>query len=231
MVDLTGGVSEKYYLEAPEIKEMIENDQLWKDMKKWKAQKFLLGCAKSVKDEDGNAEEEIINSGIITNHAFGIEDIREIQGLKLIRIRNPWGHSGWNGKFSDEDEAWDEHKGLKAALKYNFNPDGTWWMCWEDFYANFNKLYVCKIFPPSWQQYSIKGMWEGTTAGGPYPAMIDRDQEKANGHIKNDTNDKWFNNPQYRFTVYKKTQVYISLMQEDEKLGKRPYTPVNFLVV
>lgn len=32
-------------------------------------------------------------------------------------------------------------------------------------------------------------------------------------------------------TVYKKTQVIISLMQEDEKISKRPYIPVNFLVV
>lgn len=29
----------------------------------------------------------------------------------------------------------------------------------------------------------------------------------------------------------KKTQVIISLMQEDEKVSQRPYIPVNFLVV
>jgi len=31
--------------------------------------------------------------------------------------------------------------------------------------------------------------------------------------------------------VKKKTQVIISLMQEDEKVSQRPYIPVNFLVV
>ena len=46
-----------------------------------------------------------------------------------------------------------------------------------------------------------------------------------------DTNDKWFNNPQYRLTVTKKTNVIISLMQEDFNLSKRPIIPVNFLVV
>ena len=75
MVDLTGGISEKLYLEAPECKEMIENGQLWKDLRKWRQQKFLLGCSKSVKDEDGNQEEENLNSGIIQNHAYGIEDV------------------------------------------------------------------------------------------------------------------------------------------------------------
>lgn len=46
-----------------------------------------------------------------------------------------------------------------------------------------------------------------------------------------DTDDKWFNNPQYRLTVYKKTQVIISLMQEDVNITKKPYIPVNFIVV
>jgi calpain len=46
-----------------------------------------------------------------------------------------------------------------------------------------------------------------------------------------DTNDKWFNNPQYRLSVTKKTNVIISLMQEDFNISKRPIIPVNFLVV
>lgn len=46
-----------------------------------------------------------------------------------------------------------------------------------------------------------------------------------------DTNDRWFNNPQYRLTVTKKTQVIISLMQEDQITSKKPYIPVNFLLV
>lgn len=49
--------------------------------------------------------------------------------------------------------------------------------------------------------------------------------------MQNDTNDRWFNNPQFRISVTKKTNLIISLMQEDEKISKRPYIPVNFLVV
>lgn len=75
------------------------------------------------------------------------------------------------------------------------------------------------------------GEWKGNSNGGAYPAMVDRDEENKESHVKNDTNDRWFNNPQYRLTVTKRTQVIISLMQEDEKISKRPYIPVNFLVV
>jgi hypothetical protein len=91
MVDLTGGVSEKFYLKTPEMQEAIESEQFWKDLKKYNQQGFLLGCANTVKDENGNPENGLGNSGILFNHAYGIQQIREVDGIKLIRIRNPWG--------------------------------------------------------------------------------------------------------------------------------------------
>jgi hypothetical protein len=35
LVDLTGGVSEKFHLRAPEIAESIEGGQFWKELKKY----------------------------------------------------------------------------------------------------------------------------------------------------------------------------------------------------
>ena len=61
MVDLTGGVSEKFYLRAPEIVESIEGGQFWRDLKKFqkksaeleetlqKTQDELLGLQKAEK--------------------------------------------------------------------------------------------------------------------------------------------------------------------------------------
>ena len=34
-----------------------------------------------------------------------------------------------------------------------------------------------------------------------------------------ESDDRWFNNPQYRIKVNKDTRLYISLMQEDEKIA------------
>ena len=105
-------------------------------------------------------------------------------------------------------------------------------MDYKDWKANYNKVYVCKIFPSTWSQFSIEGHWKGITHGGAYPAMqVDRDEESKDTKAQLDTDEKWFNNPQYRLSVTKKTQVIISLMQEDVTLSKKPYIPVNFLVV
>ena len=125
-------------------------------------------------DEKGNDQH-----GIQYNHAYGmlrIEDLPQQHGwpsaLQLIYTRNPWGTSQgeWAGKFSDEDEAWDDHKYLrKEILNYEFNENDNWWMRFEDWKTVFNRLYVCKIFPETWSQYSVTGEWKGNTNGGPLP--------------------------------------------------------------
>ena len=214
MVDLTGGVSEKFYLRDPENTEAIDSGQFWKDLKKYSQQGFLLGAANTIKDESGNPEDTMGPQGILSNHAYGIMQIVEAGELQMIRIRNPWGQGEWTGKFCDDDEAWDDNKGLKEKLNYQFKNDGNWWMEFKDFVANYNKVYLCKIFPSTWSQYSINGEWSGNTVGGPYPASeINQNREEVKEtHVKADTNDKWFNNPQYRLSVTKKTNVIFSLM-------------------
>jgi hypothetical protein len=49
LVDLTGGVSEKANLRAPETAEIIESGQFWKDLKKYHQLGYLLGCANVIK--------------------------------------------------------------------------------------------------------------------------------------------------------------------------------------
>ena len=114
-----------------------------------------MGYSNSLKKEDGTPEEGNDVQGIMYNHAYGmlrIEDLTATDNLQMIYSRNPWGSGTgeWSGKFSDEDEAWDDHKGLKAKLGYEFNQDDNWWMRFEDWKAHFNRLYVCKIFPETW---------------------------------------------------------------------------------
>lgn len=68
-------------------------------------------------------------------------------------------------------------------------------MTYKDWRINYNRVYVCKIFPSTWSQFSIHGEWKGNTAGGSYPALADRDEEAKDAMVHLDTNDRWFNNP------------------------------------
>lgn len=237
LIDLTGGVAECYTLTEPDTQKLIENNHLWQIMMNHFHQKFYLGCinvveGKSTKNPDASTR------GIFENYYYGILDIREFpkENLKLIRIRNPWGPDGcWNGPFSDDSDEWDKHRNLRDELRLVFKSkksDGTWWMSFNDWCVFFNKLYVCKVFPETWQTYSIESRWQGKTAGGICPKRMEYEgNESKPEHLQLDSDDRWFNNPQFRIKVEKETKLYINLMQEDEKLCKSSYIKCNFMIV
>ena len=56
----------------------------------------------------------------------------QVESLKLVRIRNPWGQTEWKGAFADHDQMWNKYPDLKDKLGYEFGPDGTWWMRFDD---------------------------------------------------------------------------------------------------
>lgn len=237
LIDLTGGVAECYSLTDPDTQKIIENNHLWQMMMSYFHQKFYLGCinvveGKSTKNPDASSR------GIFENYYYGILDIREFpkENLKLIRIRNPWGPDGcWNGPFSDDSDEWDKHRNLRDELRLVFKSkksDGTWWMSFNDWCVHFNKLYINKVFPETWQTYSIESRWQGKTAGGVCPKRMEYEgSESMPEHLQLDSDDRWFNNPQFRIKVEKETKLYINLMQEDEKLCKSNYIKCNFMIV
>ena len=44
--------------------------------------------------------------GIVLHHAYSVMDAREIDGKRLLKVRNPWGESEWTGAWSDGSEEW-----------------------------------------------------------------------------------------------------------------------------
>ena len=57
----------------------------------------------SFQDKEGHDERE--RRGMVSNHSYVITGVEEVQYLdhtaKLIRVRNPWGDTEWEGAFSD----------------------------------------------------------------------------------------------------------------------------------
>ena len=47
-------------------------------------------------------EAPIKGYGILQRHAYSLVDLREVEGYKLVRIRNPWGMAEWSGPWSDK---------------------------------------------------------------------------------------------------------------------------------
>lgn len=64
----------------------------------------MMGCS-VVGDVERQIVIDGVPTGIMTGHAYGIIDLLEITSdqkkHRLLIVRNPWGETEWNGKWSD----------------------------------------------------------------------------------------------------------------------------------
>lgn len=90
-------------------------------------------------------------------HAYALIDCKEVDGNRLICLRNPHGNHGteWSGDWSDKSPKWTTRL-MKIAGENTFEEDGKFWMAVEDFVYEFRAIYVCRIFAPDiWLEIPI----------------------------------------------------------------------------
>ncbi|XP_017295028.1 calpain-9 [Kryptolebias marmoratus] len=171
MEDFTGGVGEMYETKNPP-------DNLFLIMKKALDRGSMMGCSIDI---TSSAESEAkTTTGLVKGHAYSITGLEEVsfrgQKVKLIRIRNPWGQVEWNGPWSDSSREWDYvDRAEKSRILQNSTDDGEFWMEFEDFKRNYDKVEICNMTPDAlnddtkrhWDVNIFEGNWiRGSTAGG-----------------------------------------------------------------
>lgn len=211
MEDFTGGVGEIY-----ETKKAPDN--LFAIMKKALDRGSMMGCSIDI---TSSAESEAKTStGLVKGHAYSITGLEEVnfrgQKVKLIRVRNPWGQVEWNGRWSDNSREWDYiDKAEKSRILQNSTDDGEFWMEFEDFKRNYDKVEICNMTPDAlddntkrhWEVNVFEGNWiRGSTAGG------------CRNYI-----DTFWTNPQFRLELVDADDdddvcsVVIALMQKNRR--------------
>uniref|UniRef100_A0A4W5Q431 Calpain 9 n=1 Tax=Hucho hucho TaxID=62062 RepID=A0A4W5Q431_9TELE len=211
MEDFTGGVGETYETKSAPT-------DLFNIMKKAYDRGSMMGCSIDI---TSSAESEAQTaSGLVKGHAYSITGLEEVnyrgKKVKLIRIRNPWGQVEWNGAWSDESREWNViDSSEKQRILQNSMDDGEFWMEFEDFKANYDKIEICNLTPDSltddtkrkWEVNMFEGNWiRGSTAGG------------CRNFI-----DTFWTNPQFKLTLLHaddnndKCSVVIALMQKNRR--------------
>lgn len=97
---------------------------------------------------------DTVEMGLILAHAYSLLDFKQSNdGLKLVRLRNPWGQTEWKGAYSDHSNLWTSE--LKALCGFDNNPDdGSFWMCQNDFQLFYKGVSVC-FCNPNWKDIRI----------------------------------------------------------------------------
>jgi len=82
--------------------------------------------------------------GLVERHVYSVLHVTEVEGIKLVCLRNPWGDDHeWNGDWSDKSNMWDRYPNVKARLRPRFEDDGCFWMSWQDFCHVWTQVEVC----------------------------------------------------------------------------------------
>jgi len=81
--------------------------------------------------------------GLVEGHAYSVIELVEVEGVKLVQIRNPWGNSfEWNGNWSDNSPLWKDNPEIRKQVELSVEADGIFFMESCDFMNKFQEVGV-----------------------------------------------------------------------------------------
>lgn len=108
--------------------------------------------------------------------------------LRLVKLRNPWGHFVFTGNWSDNCNLWTNN--LRTKLKPNQASDGVFWISFDSMLKYFDSIDVCKV-SRNWNEIRIEGV---------LPPFSDTDNMNL-----------------IKFTIDEPTEIEFSLFQESNR--------------
>ncbi|PYH91070.1 cysteine proteinase [Aspergillus ellipticus CBS 707.79] len=159
--DLTGGVTSDIL-----TSNILDKDRFWKEELMQVNKEFLFGCGTGLfsnwldPDYRGPPRDR---KGISENHSYSIMDAKEVDGQRLLRLRNPWGKKEWTGAWSDGSEQWTPE--WMAKLGHKFGNDGFFWISYDDLLKKYQHFDRIRLFNEEW---TVTQQW--TTLNVPWSA-------------------------------------------------------------
>lgn len=149
--DLTGGVTTELY-----TTDILDKEYFWREELMKVNDEFLFGCSTGMWGAVWGERK-----GIIELHAYSIMRAVEMDGQRLVLLKNPWGKGEWRGPWSDGSKEWTAE--WLTRLGHRFGDDGNFWISYDDLLRKYQAFDRTRLFGPDWK---VTSTW--TTVSVPW---------------------------------------------------------------
>jgi calpain-15 len=187
---LTGAPCETIDLQ-PLPNENLDRNLIWARLLSSRSAGFLMGisCGGSNVDVQKSTYKRM---GLKPKHAYSLLDVKDVQGNRLLRLRNPWGRYSWKGAWSDDSATWTPD--LKKLLSPNNSSEGIFWISFEDVLRYFDAIDICKV-RSGWSEIHLSGTLPPFSSPNHLPCVL--------------------------LTVLEATEVELTLFQQEDRMLKK----------
>jgi hypothetical protein len=141
--DLTGGATTELY-----TTDILDKEYFWTEELMKVNDEFLFGCSTGMWAPVWGERR-----GIVELHAYSVMRAVEIDGQRLVLLKNPWGKGEWKGAWSDGSKEWTA--GWLTKLDHQFGDDGNFWISYNDLLRKYQAFDRTRLFGPEWKVTSI----------------------------------------------------------------------------
>lgn len=141
--DLTGGVTTELY-----TTDILDKDYFWREELMKVNDEFLFGCSTGMWGVGWGDRK-----GIVELHAYSVMTAVEMDGQRLVRLKNPWGKGEWKGPWSDGSKEWTAE--WLTKLNHRFGDDGNFWISYDDLMKKYQAFDRTRLFGPDWKMTSL----------------------------------------------------------------------------
>ncbi|XP_050298407.1 calpain-7-like [Anthonomus grandis grandis] len=137
---LTGWIPERVgiRLEEPDF----NKDTLFKTLETRMANGDVLVSVATGELSESDAE----RSGLVATHAYAVMDVKTVNGVRLLKLKNPWSHLRWRGNYSELDT---RHWTPELQKTLNYDPhsaaefdNGVFWIDYDSVLKFFDVFYM-----------------------------------------------------------------------------------------
>ena len=143
--DLTGLPSMRIRLQAANTKMVMRENLVWPALLRCANAGMVMTCGTGPPQmyAQRRISPQMMRSqtGLAPSHAYSLLTVKEAAGLKLVRIRNPWGTGEWRGDYSDDSRKWTQE--ALAAFRPRRVDDGVFFMPWDQMANWFMDICIC----------------------------------------------------------------------------------------